>query len=72
MNLMGCGDEECIMNDIESRRLEKIIQRMKKVQRDIASDKQPVSPIQVAELERLGSEYADIVTLLRTGSVENK
>ena len=56
----------------ENRRLKKIIRRMKKIQRDIAADKQPVSPIQIAELERLGSEYAETVTALRSVTGDNK
>jgi hypothetical protein len=54
------------MNENENRRLRKIIRRMKKIQQDIASDGQPVSPTQITELERLGSEYANIVTELRS------
>ena len=56
----------------ENRRLKKIIRRMKKIQQDISADGQPVSSMQIAELERLGSEYSDIVTVLRTLAVEDE
>jgi len=45
---------------------------MKKIQQDISADGQPVSQMQIAELERLGSEYAEIVTVLRTATGEVK
>jgi hypothetical protein len=56
----------------ENQRLKKIIRRMKKIQQDISADGQPVSQMQIAELERLGSEYAEIVTVLRTATGEVK
>ena len=45
---------------------------MKNIQQDISADGQPVSSMQIAELERLGSEYSDIVTVLRTLVVEDE
>ena len=60
------------MYDNENRRLKKIIRRMRKIQKDIAGDSQPVSSIQIVELERLGSEYAEIVTELRSVICKNK
>ena len=41
---------------------------MKKIQQDISADGQPVSSMQIAELERLGTEYAEIVDALRTST----
>ena len=52
----------------ENHKLRKIIRRMKKIQHDISADGQPVSSMQIAELERLGSEYSEIVDALRTST----
>jgi hypothetical protein len=54
------------MSEHENHRLEKIIRRMNRIQRDIAADEQPVSPLQIEELERLGVEYADLLEVLRS------
>ena len=56
------------MSENENHRLEKIIRRMNRIQRDIAADEQPVSPLQIEELERLGVEYADLIDVLRSNT----
>ena len=45
----------------QEKKLKKIIKRMKKIQKDIASDGQPVSPLQIESLEQLGKKYAKII-----------
>lgn len=46
--------------------LKRIIRRMKKIQKNIASDGQPPSMLEIEELSNLGRQYGDIVQVLRT------
>jgi hypothetical protein len=43
------------------KKLKKIIKRMTRIQKMIASDPQPVSAMQLEELTQLGRKYAAIV-----------
>jgi hypothetical protein len=43
------------------KRLEKIIKRMRKIQRGIKASGQPASMLELMELKELGREYARII-----------
>ena len=52
--------EQAVLQD----RLESIIDRMQYIQRAIRTSGQPVTMGEIAELRKLGREYADIMELL--------
>lgn len=52
-----------IMGEAE-RDLERVVSRMKQVQRDISRSGHPASIMQIEELKQLGSEYARIIDRL--------
>jgi len=57
----------------DQERLEKIIKRMRKIQRAIKASGQPASMLELMELQDLGVEYARIIERLasdRTGNAE--
>ena len=47
-----------------SKELKKIIKRMRKIQKGIASDGQPVSGYELTELCQLGERYQDVMAEL--------
>jgi hypothetical protein len=49
-------------------RLETIIDRMQRIQRDIRSSRQPATMGGLAELQQLGRDYAHIIEQLSDGS----
>jgi len=60
----GRSLEQAVLQD----RLESIIDRMQYLQRAIRTSGQPVTMGEVAELQKLGREYADIMELLAEGA----
>ncbi|MGB5338469.1 MAG: hypothetical protein WBO06_05190 [Gammaproteobacteria bacterium] len=48
----------------DQERLEKIIKRMRKIQRAIKASAQPASMLELMELQDLGMEYARIIKRL--------
>ena len=60
----GRSLEQAVLQD----RLESIIDRMQYLQRAIRTSGQPVTMGEVAELQKLGREYADIMELLAAGA----
>ncbi len=52
-------------NMTEQQRLEEVIKRMKRVQKEISADHQPASAFQIRELMALGQTYAEIVENLK-------
>ena len=52
-------------------RLETIIDRMQRIQRDIRSSRQPGTMRELAELQQLGREYAHIIDRLSDGPGAN-
>jgi len=60
----GRSLEQAVLQD----RLESIIDRMQYIQRAIRTSGQPVTMGEVAELQNLGREYADIMELLAEGA----
>lgn len=52
-----------IMGEAEQD-LERVVSRMKQVQRDISRSGHPASVMQIEELKQLGSEYARIIDRL--------
>ncbi len=52
-----------IMGEAE-KDLERVVSRMKQIQRDISRSGHPASIMQIEELKALGSEYARIVERL--------
>ncbi|MGB5260256.1 MAG: hypothetical protein WBO34_07000 [Gammaproteobacteria bacterium] len=52
-----------IMGEAE-RDLERVVSRMKQIQRDISRSSQPASIMQLEELKELGREYARIIDRL--------
>jgi hypothetical protein len=60
----GGSLERAVLQD----RLESLIERMQYIQRAIRSSGQPATSGELAELKKLGIEYAEIVELLAEGS----
>ena len=56
--------ERAVLQD----RLESLIERMQYLQRAIRSSGQPATSGELAELKKLGIEYAEIIELLTEGS----
>ena len=56
--------EQAILHD----RLESIIDRMQYIQRAIRSSGQPVTQGELAELQRLGREYGELMEQLAAGA----
>ena len=52
-------------------RLDIIIDRMQRIQRDIRSSRQPATMRELAELQQLGREYGLIIDQLSDGPVGN-
>ena len=52
-------------------RLDIIIDRMQRIQRDIRSSRQPATMRELAELQQLGREYARIIEQLSDGLGSN-
>ena len=52
-----------IMGEAE-KDLERVVSRMKQIQRDISRSGHPASVMQIEELKALGSEYARIIDRL--------
>jgi hypothetical protein len=49
-------------------RLERLVERMQKIQRQIAATGEPASRFEIEMLQELGREYAVLVAQLRTPS----
>jgi hypothetical protein len=56
--------EQAVLQD----RLESIIDRMQYIQRAIRTSGQPAGMGEIAELKKLGNEYAEILELLAEGA----
>jgi hypothetical protein len=61
------------MSPKKQKQLKKIIKRMRKIQKSIANDDQPVSALQIEELKQLGEKYAKVIRKLdqQAGLVSN-
>jgi hypothetical protein len=62
--MTGTSLEQAVLQD----RLASIIDRMQYIQRAIRTSGQPASAVEILELKKLGSEYADILELLADGT----
>jgi hypothetical protein len=60
----GGSLERAVLQD----RLESLIERMHYIQRAIRSSGQPATSGELAELKKLGIEYAELIELLAEGS----
>lgn len=49
-------------------RVERVVRRMQTIQREIHASRQPAAQYEIAELKRLGSEYAELLAQLETQS----